>query len=347
MPIEQADSTLQKKLTELEILHEVSLSLSDDLDITKTIQNFCSFIHTRFDTTQFSVALTSNKNSQVEFYKLHSDNCSISLGDPFNFKQSIFSKINRSQRYLYIDDISQWQDVLTPFEKYTHTSLFCIQLTSLQNERIGFISAIRKNNKPFSQDDQELFVKIAESFSRTLEKTLLFQQTKELSITDPLTQLYNRRYFNERFEQEIQRAERYKHNLSVLIMDIDFFKQYNDLFGHLEGDSVLKKIAQVLRSKTRGADLVARFGGEEFVIILPEIDYENARTVGEKLRAEIERTEFKGEEKMPNQCLTISVGFATFPRDAQAPHELLDKADQALYTSKRKGRNIISHLSDQ
>jgi len=115
----------------------------------------------------------------------------------------------------------------------------------------------------------------------------------------------------------------------------------------LEGDGVLRKIAQVLRSKTRGADLVARFGGEEFVIILPEIDFENGRTVGEKLRAEIERTEFKGEEKMPNHCLTISVGFATFPRDAKVPTELLEHADQALYISKRNGRNMISHLSDK
>jgi diguanylate cyclase (GGDEF)-like protein len=164
---------------------------------------------------------------------------------------------------------------------------------------------------------------------------------KELSITDGLTQLYNHRYFHELLERVITRARRYPQPVSLLILDIDDFKKYNDAHGHLAGDELLMKVAAVLSREAREADLVARYGGEEFGIILPETGKEGASILARRLRRIIEETKFEKEEVMPRGCLTVSIGIATYPEDAQSREELIRKADEALYEAKDLGKNRV------
>ena len=177
------------------------------------------------------------------------------------------------------------------------------------------------------------------------EKVIELQRTKEelrqLAITDGLTGLYNYRYFKEQLLQELKRAQRHSLNISVVMIDIDHFKQYNDKNGHPAGDVVLKDIARLLRDNIRNIDLAARYGGEEFSLILIETDKPSAKIVSEKIRKLVEDYGFAYESSQPDGKLTISTGVATFPGDGEDFDTLVSKADQRLYGAKEAGRNLI------
>lgn len=166
-----------------------------------------------------------------------------------------------------------------------------------------------------------------------------YNKVLERAIRDGLTGLYNYSYFWEQLNLEINRAQRYKRQVSLIMLDVDHFKIYNDNNGHPAGDDVLRELARILLSNTRKSDLVARYGGEEFVIMLPETGKEGARAVAAKINAAVAGHAFKYQETQPGSNLTVSLGVATFPGDASSPGELVDKADQALYRAKMSGRN--------
>ena len=163
---------------------------------------------------------------------------------------------------------------------------------------------------------------------------------QQIAVTDPLTKVANRRSFKQRLEEELSRVERFGRPLSLLMIDVDHFKAYNDVGGHIQGDSVLRKIAKILQENSRAVDTVARYGGEEFVLLLPETDKDGAFVIAERLRKMIEETSFPFERNLPNKNLTISVGLATTPTDCR-PANLLKKADAALYRAKQQGRNCV------
>ena len=175
---------------------------------------------------------------------------------------------------------------------------------------------------------------------RRIQKALEHARTRRLASTDGLTEIYNHRTFQERLSQEIARANRYSRPLSLLMIDVDRFKVYNDTYGHPHGDIVLQDLARLLREMSRTSDTVARYGGEEFAVILPETDSVNAQKIGQRLREQVERYPFRGQELMPGGTLTISIGVATHVA-AGSKDVLLQAADRALYTAKREGRNRV------
>ena len=173
-----------------------------------------------------------------------------------------------------------------------------------------------------------------------IQKALEHARTRRLASTDGLTGVYNQRTFQERLSQEIARAGRYSRPLSVLMIDVDHFKVYNDTYGHPQGDIVLQGLARLLQEMSRTSDTVARCGGEEFAIILPETDSVGAQTIAQRLCEQVERYPFQGQELMPGGTLTISIGVATHAA-AGSKETLLQAADTALYTAKREGRNRV------
>ncbi|MGQ9823932.1 MAG: diguanylate cyclase [Desulfotomaculales bacterium] len=185
---------------------------------------------------------------------------------------------------------------------------------------------------------QELFIRIRSLLrQRQLLATLSVQASK-----DPLTGLDNRRQLMEALRNELRRAVRYCTPLSLLMLDVDHFKAYNDTHGHPAGDEVLRRLARLLEQNIRTYDRVARYGGEEFVVLLPHTDPKGAFAVAEKLRLLVERTSFPGEETQPEGRLTVSIGVASFPDHASQEDALLAAADRALYAAKAAGRNRVA-----
>ncbi len=171
--------------------------------------------------------------------------------------------------------------------------------------------------------------------------SILLARIRRLSITDDLTGIYNRRYFFQRFKEELERSTRYGRRTALLMLDIDYFKHYNDIHGHQMGDSLLKKLAQLLNISIRQPDFIARYGGEEFVVVAPETDREKVLQLAEKLRSVIEKHPFLMRESQPDGKITISIGVAVFPEDGQSVDEMVSKADAALYIAKDLGRNRV------
>ena len=156
-----------------------------------------------------------------------------------------------------------------------------------------------------------------------------------------MTNLHNYRYFEDRLKEEINRASRHNKKVSLMMLDIDHFKNYNDTLGHQAGDEVLRMIGKFLKISIRDEDIVARYGGEEFCIILPGIEKNGITILGERVRKKIESEKFFKEEVQPGGRVTISIGISTFPDDAKNYSGLVEKADKALYQAKNSGRNQI------
>ena len=165
------------------------------------------------------------------------------------------------------------------------------------------------------------------------------EEIYRLTTIDGLTQIFNKRYFVETLEREMGRAQRYRRQLSLIMFDIDHFKEINDNYGHLAGDHILRQLAATVQSRIRREDILARYGGEEFAIVLPELDRDNAITFAEKIRQLIENSVFEFEEtRIP---LTVSVGVSILSVDADSPETLIKFADENLYRAKDEGRNRV------
>lgn len=165
------------------------------------------------------------------------------------------------------------------------------------------------------------------------------EKLKTLAVTDGLTGVYNYRAFRRQLKHEISRSRRFRMPVSLLIIDIDHFKEYNDRFGHLNGDRALQQFASLLKKDIREIDCLARYGGEEFTVILPGTDKESSAFVAEKLRVLVEETDFSLMDSTESSRITVSIGAATYPDDADNEETLIHLTDQALYKAKRTGRN--------
>lgn len=173
----------------------------------------------------------------------------------------------------------------------------------------------------------------------------LLRQTRELSVTDGLTGLYNQMHFFELLGRETGQSRRHGLSYALIIFDVDNFKMYNDRHGHLRGSQTLKQVAAIMKRKFRSSDLLAKYGGDEFVVILPQTDKVGAYLAAERLREAVEREPFPGAETQPQGRITISLGLATFPEHGLNEDDILNRADKALYFAKESGRNrsVIYH----
>ncbi len=190
-------------------------------------------------------------------------------------------------------------------------------------------------------DDVLILSAIASQLVIAVENSQLYRLTRQLSMTDGLTGLYNYRYLQQRLAEEVERARRYGHAVSLLMIDTDQFKEFNDRFGHPAGDLALAELGAVLRGAVRSVDVVCRYGGEEFSILLPETDARGAYAAAENVRDAVREHRFCNEDGSPECRLTVSIGFATYPQHGVDCEELLREADDALYRAKHEGRDRV------
>jgi diguanylate cyclase (GGDEF)-like protein len=193
---------------------------------------------------------------------------------------------------------------------------------------------------PFDYYEESIFKRFCAHISLTLEKISLFAEVRTLSVNDGLTGTHTHFFIMSKLTEEVARSARYGSNLSIILFDLDNFKEVNDSHGHLAGDAMLKEVANALKASVRSLDSVGRYGGEEFLVLLPETDGESARLIAERLRKRIEEKELMYEENRVQ--LTLSGGLAVF-REGMDENALIRIADENLYRAKREGKNMVCY----
>ncbi|MGE5196945.1 MAG: GGDEF domain-containing protein [Deltaproteobacteria bacterium] len=204
----------------------------------------------------------------------------------------------------------------------------------IDTQHIGYLVA-----KGVNETEQDKFHILASQFLLGIRRSLLYQKIQELAIMDGLTGILSRRYFLERFQEEFERSKKFKYGFAFLMIDVDHFKEYNDRYGHLVGDVILKEVSRIIKDNLRQIDLVGRYGGEEFSIILTETDKEGAIFAAERIRHSLEERSIRAYDE--NLKVTLSVGVSVFPDHGHDTQKLIEKADHALYQAKQGGRNKV------
>ncbi len=193
--------------------------------------------------------------------------------------------------------------------------------------------------KGLAEENREKFMILAHQFALAFRRVKLYQEVERIAITDSLTEVYTRRYALGRLQEEIRRSTMRSAPLSFLMIDVDFFKDFNDKYGHLTGDQILREVGRFIRENIREIDVAGRYGGEEFCVILPDTDREGARFVAERIRQATEKASIKAYDTEVK--ITLSAGISTCPGDGLQMEALIDKADWALYRAKKEGRNRV------
>ena len=229
---------------------------------------------------------------------------------------------------------------IKPGEELLRFSGYALFPLNIDKESIGQLAI-----KGIKSEDKDKFHILFNQLILVLKRVRLYAKIEELAITDGLTGVYLRRYFLERLKEEIDRSRRFNLRFVFLMLDLDNFKSYNDRYGHLVGDSLLSTVAKIIKDNLREIDIVARYGGEELSIILPDTDKQEAEHVSMRLRQAIEKQHIRAYDE--DLQITVSIGGSIFPQDAKDIQHLIDKADQAMYRAKQMGKNRVCFWAKQ
>ncbi|HMK73703.1 MAG TPA: diguanylate cyclase, partial [Myxococcaceae bacterium] len=332
--LERANTELSRRFTALSLLYHVSRSLNATLELPELLGRISSLVTERLRIDHFSVLLLNPEG------RLEEAACvpprAAGTRAAFRLGEGAAGRAAESLLPIYLPDLSRAGDA-RPLGPPTG-SLLSLPVMH-QGRLLGVLNLQRSTPEAFAAEEVELLAAVADQAAMAIQNARLHAETVALSITDALTGLANRRHLFRQLEQEVARAARFRTQVSVVMMDLDHFKDLNDASGHLAGDAVLRQVAEVLRGQVRRVDVVARYGGEEFCLVLPQVAKTDAVEVAEKLRRSIAEQAFGA---WPAGRITASAGVAHLPGDATTLEGLLEAADAALYASKHRGRNRVT-----
>jgi diguanylate cyclase (GGDEF)-like protein len=264
--------------------------------------------------------------------------------------QGVAGGVLETGRALVVENIESAGMEPAPPERQYKTKSFISYPIRIGGRTIGILNVTDKSSgEKYDDVDLSLLEIIGPQVALALERAEWQERAKEfqlMSITDPLTGLLNRRYLQERLNEEVNRSKRYDHPMSFLMIDIDDFKNYNDLNGHQAGDQALQITAHCLKMALRAADVACRYGGEEFGILLPQTPLNEASVIAERMRQRVAETDYPHGQSQPVGGVTISIGISTFSNHLDTPDRIIAAADRALYNAKRKGKNRIEFYKE-
>jgi diguanylate cyclase (GGDEF)-like protein len=322
----------QRRSMQLEVINAISVETRTVTDINELLPKVCSLVRVNFAVDQASILLLEDK--RLVLRAVAGDLTSlVPLGWNVPFGTGISGKALADMRTIVVNDVRSFSGYVPGYSEAR--SEMCVPLVSF-GERLGVLVLDNAANSFESTDIQPL-ESVADICAAAIKNAHSFELARQQADVDGLTGIYNRRYLEKRIHSEIERLSRYNHGMAILMVDIDNFKRINDEFGHLLGDEVLRHASRLMSSHLRKADIICRYGGEEFAIVLPETIGEPALGVAEKLRRHIQDYNFPG---VPRR-VTISIGVADFPDHGQTRDELIKSADDALYAAKQAGRNKV------
>jgi len=347
--IEKTNRNLEHLVKDLSVIYEIGQEVNSVVDLDELYEHITKTLKHHLKIEQFAV-LVFDDNKEEMYVKSASgfkDNEHV-LRATFRSGEGITGLVAQTGRKIYIRDTSTDKRFLKyKKDELNERSSFLSIPLKYKSDIYGVINFGRTGTSGFSLNDVKMMTLVANQVALAIANAKLYTRTRELSVTDELTGVHNRRHFQQMLQMEWKRAVRFERELSVVMLDIDHFKEYNDTYLHVEGDRVLKRIGSILRNNLREVDTVARFGGEEFVLLLPSTDKVGAQAVAEKVRHLLEKERFVTEKGEPTRVVTISGGIATYPCDVQTIEDLIDHADIALYKAKTEGRNRVATFAPE
>ena len=345
----RAEEEIKRHIKRVEVLHAVAQAVSQTLDLNDMLSNAMDMVTGVMEVAVANVYIFDEETGEL--------NLRAHKGVSNEFLASMSSlKLEREE----IERLRQWKGPTIALERALNqpnlaTIMRAIQEEGLQSSVVvpfrlkgvvsGAMALACRHPRQYSAEDIDLLQAIGNEIAVGIENALLLIRTRELSVTDELTGLYNRRYFYQALEAEIDRAQRYGHSFCLAILDLNSFKEYNDRFGHLNGDAVLRSLARTLKSALRKSDMAFRYGGDELTIILPVTEAYRARKIVDRIRSKWLETP-KSDNLILEAPLDFSAGIAQFPQDAGTADGLVFLADTALFHSKRQGGYKSSLVSD-
>jgi two-component system, cell cycle response regulator len=325
--------------------YQASHQFTTALNINDVFEVLFNVVPALTDCTRMIALLYKEETGKLLVNKVYGSDSDICGGFEFPINSGLYSFAFQKRRTVNIGDYQLYIQKYYRFipdepEDLSLRSLIIFPIVDDENRCRGLFSIENANPDQFKGEMEQTLSALLENASVAFIRALLYQKMERLATTDGLTGLYNHRNFQDLLAKELERSRRYKRPLSLLILDIDHFKTFNDTYGHPVGDLVLKEIALCIRKSIRVNDVPARYGGEEFVVIVPEESQPGALTVAERIRTTIEKHTIVSLGRQLK--VTVSIGCATYPDHASTQQALIDIADKALYFSKENGRNRVT-----
>jgi diguanylate cyclase (GGDEF)-like protein len=340
--LEAANQRLNARLTQLSFLYELGRDLASQLELDALLERFCKLVTESLGVPELVVLFADRNKQQLTIAQSRGFTQDDGVIDrPFDMNVGITGEAARTHQPIYVPNLMQdGREVPYRSKKPVSGSLLVVPVI-YQETLVGILCFSSPVIDAFREEERELFSAAGHQAALAISNAQLFQRTLALSNTDGLTGILNRRAMEARLDLEWSRALRDKSSLSVVMIDIDHFKVYNDQHGHQLGDETLRRVARILERNIRKVDAAARYGGEEFLVILPRATKEEAIEVAHKLRRSVEQADFVQGYMQPLGRVTISCGVATSPDDADNAELLINLADEALFRAKQSGRNQV------
>ena len=324
---------LDNKILQLSTLYEVGKAISSELNFVKLQNMILEKVTKVLGAERGSLMLVDDSEKYMTIGVAVGLSDEITRETHQEIGDSVAGYACQQRKALFVKDVDKDEDFQKiKKENIKSGTLMCVPLIA-KDKLLGALNVAKSVPNSFNENDFDLLINLANQAAIAIDNARLYRY----AVTDEMTKLYNHRYFQQRLEEELRRADRHEDHISLLILDVDHFKRFNDTYGHPEGDRVLKTVAMLIEKSIREIDIAARYGGEEFVVICPEKSGAGALVPAERIRMAIEGYDFRIDGV--HVPITVSVGAASYPDNANSKAELIKKSDTALYYSKENGRN--------
>lgn len=332
-----------RRLLHLATFNEIGKALTSSLDLNEILKVVMEKISIILEPKNWSLLFVDEDADELRFEIAVGEGAEKIKNLRLKIGEGVAGWVAREKKPLLIADVSKdprFSKKADDVSKFVTRSIVCVPLIT-RGKCLGVIELINKvEDGNFGPEDLILLTTMADYTAIAIENARFFSKIQELTITDDLTKLYNQRFLQSRLDYEIERARRFDYALSLIFLDLDHFKDVNDTYGHLAGSKLLKEAARLISGMIRTTDMACRYGGDEFLILLPETSKKNAIVLAEKMRSAISSHIFLSEDGI-NATLSGSFGVASYPVDAHNKNDIIQKADHAMYRVKNASRNAV------
>jgi len=334
----QRTQELERSKLQIETIYESSRSLAKLMTLDQIIEKILSIVQQTLGYKNFSILLLSQEKDALELRAKIEGGKTVRYDQTQRFNLTgVWGEVVRQAAPERVLDVQSDPREVLAERKDTRAQLSVPLMVG--GNVFGILNAESQQVGAFLDQDQKILSILANHAALAIENSQLHSKTEELTVIDELTGAFNYRYFKQKLDEEFKRAKRYHQPLSLMMIDIDWFKKCNDTYGHRFGNLVLKELVRISCKYIRDVDQICRYGGEEFVVFLPQTLKEDARQIAERIRVSFGQHLIEMEKTKSRA--TISIGVATFPEDAEEPEDLIEKVDQALYQAKGHGKNQV------